>query len=117
MLSPMLDPLQQRRVDDQLRLAQLARAILPQAAAPYFAHMRLEVGGRIRDVLLGAETRTEGGLAIIDWRAAPLAEVFFTSAEGDDYEIEADERMLAGTLPERNLVEFSRGELSAIEAQ
>jgi DNA helicase-2/ATP-dependent DNA helicase PcrA len=115
MLAPMLDPLLQRRIDDQLRLAQLARAILPQAAAPYYAHMRLDVGGRVRDVLLGAETRTEGGLAIIDWRAAPLAEVFFTSAEGDDYEIEADERMLTGTLLERNLVEFSQGELSAIE--
>ncbi|HEX7598706.1 MAG TPA: AAA family ATPase, partial [Polyangia bacterium] len=111
----LLDPLLQKRVDDQLRLAQLAHAIVPQAAVPYYAHLRLDTGGRVRDVLLGQETRTGGGVAIVDWRAAPLAEVFFTCAEGDDYEVEADERTLTGTLLERNLVGFAEGALVEIE--
>jgi len=110
-----LDSRLQRRVDDQLRLAQQARLLSPDTAAPYFSHMRLETDGRVRDVLLGAQTRTGGGLVIIDWRDAPLAEVFFSCAEGDDYEIEVGERTLTGTLTERNLVGFSHGELDEIE--
>jgi len=44
----------------QLRLAQLARVLSPSAVAPYFAHMRLETDGRIRDILLGPDTKTGG---------------------------------------------------------
>jgi len=110
-----LDPRLQARVLDQLRLVQLARALVPHAAVPYFAHMRLETDGRVRDVLLGPETRTGSGVAIVDWRNAPLAEVFFCCVDGDDYEVDADERTLAGTLVERNLVGFAQGELCEIE--
>jgi DNA helicase IV len=114
----MADPLDSRlqeRIADQLRLAQLAGSLSPRTAVPYFAHMRLETEARVRDVLLGPETRTGGGVAIIDWRNAPLAEVFFSCAEGDDYEIDAGERTLTGTLLERNLVTFAQGELCEIE--
>ena len=113
----MADPLDSRlqeRIHEQLRLAQLARSLSPHAAVPYFAHMRLETDGRVREVLLGPDTRTGGGVAIIDWRSAPLAEVFFSCAEGDDYEIDAGERTLTGTLIERNLVSFAQGELCGI---
>jgi DNA helicase-2/ATP-dependent DNA helicase PcrA len=105
----------QRRLDDQLRLAQLARSLLPDAAVPHFAHMRLATGGRVLDVLLGPHTRTGGSVAIIDWRSAPLAEVFFSCGEGDDYEIDDGERTLSGTLIERNLVGFAQGELCEID--
>jgi len=105
----------QQRIDDQLRLAQLARVLSPSATAPYFAHMRLETDGRIRDILLGPDTKTGGSVAIIDWRNAPLAEVFFSCVDGDDYEIDAGERTLTGTLVERNLVCFDQGELCEIE--
>ncbi len=114
----MADPLDSRlqeRIADQLRLAQLARSLSPYAAVPYFAHMRLETEARVRDFLLGPDTRTGSGVAIIDWRNAPLAEVFFSCAEGDDYEIDAGERTLTGTLLERNLVSFAQGELCEIE--
>ena len=114
-MADLLDFRLQRRIDDQLRLAQQARSLSPDAAAPYFAHMRLDTDGRVRDVLLGPQTRTGGGVAIIDWRNAPLAEVFFSCAEGDDYEIEAGERTLTGTLIERNLVSFFHGEVCEIE--
>ena len=105
----------QKAISDQQRLAQLARSLSPSAAAPYFAHMRLQTDERVRDILLGPDTRTGGGVAIIDWRNAPLAEVFFSCAEGDDYEIDAGERTLTGTLVERNLVSFAQGELCEIE--
>jgi DNA helicase IV len=110
-----LDSRLQRRIDDQLRLAQLARTLLPDAVVPYFAHMRLTTGGRVLDVLLGSRTRAGGPVAIIDWRNAPLAEVFFSCAEGDDYEIDDGERTLTGTLVERNLVSLAQGELCEID--
>jgi DNA helicase IV len=109
------DPHLQQRIEDQLRLAQRARVLSPSAVAPYFAHMRLETDGRVRDVLLGPDTKTGGSVAIIDWRNAPLAEVFFSCADGDDYEIDAGERTLTGTLVERNLVRFDQRELCEIE--
>jgi hypothetical protein len=105
----------QRRIDDQLRLAQAARTLLPDATVTHFAHMRLATGGRVLDVLLGPRTRTGGFVAIIDWRSAPLAEVFFSCGEGDDYEIDDGERTLSGTLIERNLVSFAQGELCEID--
>ncbi|HCF59921.1 MAG TPA: hypothetical protein DFS52_18250 [Myxococcales bacterium] len=50
--------------------------------------MRLQTGGRVTDLLLGHETRLSGGLSIIDWQRSPLAEVFFSCAEGEEYELE-----------------------------
>ena len=114
----MADPLDsrlQQRISDQLRLAQLARSLSPHGAVPYFAHMRLETDGRVRDVLLGPDTRTGGGVAIIDWQNAPLSEVFFCCADGDDYEVDTGERTLTGTLIERNLVSFAQGQVCEIE--
>jgi hypothetical protein len=107
----------QQRIDEQLSLARQARLLVPQQPVPYFAHMRIRVGERNRDLLLGAETRTGQGLSIIDWQNAPLAEVFFSCAPGDDYEIDTGDRVLTGTLLERTLVRFEGGELGAVEVE
>jgi DNA helicase II / ATP-dependent DNA helicase PcrA len=89
---------------------------LPDSAAPYFGHMRLRAGGRARDVLLGDCPFVDPahGVAIVDWRRAPIAEVFFSCDPGDEYEIEVDGRTLEGVLERRHLVAFEGGELSAI---
>jgi len=55
-------------------------------------------------------------VTIIDWRTAPLAEVFFGYAEGEEYEVELfDEnggrRKVEGVVVQRNLVAFENGEL------
>src|SRR5687768_14715568 len=73
-----------------------------------FGHMRIESAGRVRDVLLGSRSVVERDLTVIDWRASPLAEVFFRHREGDEYEIEADDRELVGRLLERNLLAVDR---------
>lgn len=89
---------------------------LPDLAAPYFGHMRLRSGGRSRDVLLGERPFVDAdrSVAIIDWRRAPLAEVFFSCEPGDEYEIEAGDRTITGVLEERRVVTFNGGDLSAI---
>jgi RecA/RadA recombinase len=83
-------------------------------AAPCFAHMRIETGGRMRDLLLGPRSRIGGGVTVLDWQEAPLAEVFFACSEGEDYEIDVDGRELSGTLHARHLLGFDRGALVEI---
>lgn len=112
-----LDTPWQQIVEDQLRLSTAARRALPELRAPYFAHMRLLREGRTRDVLLGGKTLVSSDITIIDWQNAPLAEVFFACREGEEYEVEAGDRTLAGTLTQRNLLDFERGELVEIITQ
>jgi hypothetical protein len=88
----------------------------PSVQGPCFGHMRLDTGARHLDVLLGNVSRTGPGLSLIDWQSAPLAEVFFSCGEGEDYELEVGERTVAGTLLEKNLLGFSRGELVRIDS-
>ena len=94
-------------------------ALLPDPAAPYFAHMRLRTAGRRRDVLLGARPFVDAGrgVTVVEWRRAPIAEVFFACEPGDDYEIEVDGRVIEGVLERRHLVAFSGGELSSISVE
>jgi len=109
-----LDTPWQQIVEDQLRLSRVAQRALPELRAPYFAHMRLLREGRTRDVLLGGKTFVGSDLTIIDWQDAPLAEVFFACPQGEEYEVEAGDRTLGGTLTQRNLLDFERGELVEI---
>ena len=96
------------RVEEQLRIAE---------AVPgrYFGHMRLLTNGRETDVLLGSESRTRSGLTVIDWRTAPLAEVFFGFGEGEDYAIDLEGRHIEGKVLQRNLLVFRDGELLEIQ--
>ena len=106
---------QQRRVDDQLRMLEWTRTWIPAGRAPYQAHFRIASSSGIRtDLLLGNEMRASPGLAMVDWRSAPLVEVFFGFTEGEEYQIELENRVLEGALLERNLVAFERGELVEI---
>lgn len=93
-----------------------ALGTLPHLDAPYFGHLRVRTEGRVRDVLLGALSfpGLAAGLSIVDWRRAPITEVFFSCEPGDDYEIEADARTLEGEVLEKRLVTFDRGQLSSV---
>src|SRR5262249_28846543 len=100
------------RLEEQLDIAARARTLLPQSRAPYSAHVKLRYAdGRERDVLMGGIFRRGTDLTIVDWRTAPLAEVFFAYAEGEEYEIDLGDRKLEGVVLQRNLVRFEEGEL------
>ena len=93
-----------------MEIAAKARALLPQSRAPYSAHMRLRYAdGRVSDFALGGVFRRGEGLTILDWRTAPLAEVFFAYAEGEEYELDLGDRKLEGVVLQRNLVRFEEG--------
>jgi DNA helicase-2/ATP-dependent DNA helicase PcrA len=89
---------------------------LPDSAAPYFARMRLVTGGKRRDVLLGVRPFLDArhGATIVEWRKAPIAEVFFACDPGEPYEIEVEGRAIEGVLERRHLVTFDGGALSTI---
>lgn len=96
------------RLERQLALFERVRALPAEGGfASYAGHMRLRAAdGRESDVLLGTARRLGGGVSIIDWRTAPLAEVFFAFEEGDDYEVEVEGRLLEGVVLEKNLLAF-----------
>jgi DNA helicase-2/ATP-dependent DNA helicase PcrA len=101
------------RLEEQLGIAARARTLLPQSRAPYSAHVKLRYAdGRESDILLGGIFRRGSGLTILDWRTAPLAEVFFGYAEGEEYEVDLGDRKLEGVVLQRNLVRFEQGELA-----
>jgi len=103
------------RLEEQLEIAARARLLLPQSKAPYHAHIKVHRSdGAISDILLGGVFRRGEGLTIIDWRTAPLAEVFFGYQEGEEYEVDLGDRRLEGRVLQRNLVVFRDGELEEI---
>ncbi|HZI09342.1 MAG TPA: ATP-binding domain-containing protein [Myxococcus sp.] len=89
---------------------------LPDAHAPYFAHLRLNSEGGSRDYLLGRTTFADlsQGVRIIDWRFAPIARVFYSYEEGDAYEEYFGERLAEGTVETRRLVVIERGVVTRI---
>ncbi len=88
----------------------------PDMQVPYFAHMRLRSGERVRDVLLGYQTFIDArhGVTIVDWRDAPIAQIFFNYREGDAYEEEYPGRLSEGVLEVRRVLTFNRGRLAQI---
>jgi DNA helicase-2/ATP-dependent DNA helicase PcrA len=98
----------------QLRRSRSAPQVDP--GSPYFAHMRLREGGRVRDVCLGRATRLDNGLRIVDWRHAPIAQLFYRYQQGDAYEEELNGRVSEGVVETRRAVTIRAAALERIEA-
>ncbi|MFO0757068.1 MAG: ATP-binding domain-containing protein [Byssovorax sp.] len=96
--------------------AQPEDAALPDRAAPYLAHLRVAEGGQRRDYLLGRATLLDPaeGVRIVDWRVAPVAQIFYRYREGDAYEEDFPGRVAEGVVEARRLVVFEEGRLVRI---
>jgi DNA helicase-2/ATP-dependent DNA helicase PcrA len=104
------------------------RAVLPiDAASPYFAHMRLRSearpgsaappdGGGVVDVLIGRRSLIDraAGVQIVDWRDAPVSQVYYRYDEGDDYDEEVSGGNLRGIVQVRRNVTIAGGKLRRI---
>jgi DNA helicase-2/ATP-dependent DNA helicase PcrA len=86
--------------------------------SPYFGHLRLEEGGKRRDVLIGARSYVEpgGGVQIVDWRNAPVSRLFYRYEEGDAYEERLGDRLVEGEVLARRTVAIVDGELRRVAA-
>ena len=99
---------------DQLRKSRETPRV--DRGSPYFAHLRLQEGDRIRDVCLGKATRLDSGLRIVDWRHAPIAQLFYRYQQEDEYEEEISGRVQIGTVIARRTVTIREGTLERVEA-
>ncbi|MEM6790604.1 MAG: UvrD-helicase domain-containing protein [Myxococcota bacterium] len=89
------------------------------ASNPYFGHLRLEEEGRgIRDVLIGRSTYIEprAGIRIVDWRHAPVSQLYYRYEEGASYEETFGDREVEGEVLVRRTVTVIDGELQRISA-
>jgi DNA helicase-2/ATP-dependent DNA helicase PcrA len=84
--------------------------------SPYFGHLRLDEGGRRRDVLIGARSFVEpgSGVQIVDWRNAPVSRLFYRYEEGDAYEERLGDRMVEGEILARRTVAIVEAELRRV---
>jgi ATP-dependent DNA helicase UvrD/PcrA len=92
---------------------------LPDLWVPCFAHLKIcPAGGQARDLLLGFCSFIDAHrrVSLIDWRAAPLARVFFNFDQGETYDLELDDRALQGEVKLKRLLTFEAGELSGVFA-
>ncbi len=75
--------------------------------SPYFAHLRLEEEHRgRRDVLIGKTTliAPEHGIRIVDWRHAPVSQLYYRYEEGASYDEEFGDREVEGRVLARRTV-------------
>ena len=87
-------------------------------ASPYFGHMKLKEGGRVRDVLIGNNTYvdTESGVRVVDWRDAPVSKIYYRYSEGEEYEEEIGGRTVEGEVVLRRAVVIRESVLRRIVA-
>ncbi|HVV51419.1 MAG TPA: ATP-binding domain-containing protein [Polyangia bacterium] len=97
------------------------QTMLVDPAAPYFGHLRLreEVRGRgpvERDVLVGRATFVDAAarVNIVDWRHAPVSQLFYRYAEGSDYEERFGDREVEGEIVARRILTIEGGVLRRV---
>ncbi|HEY4393924.1 MAG TPA: AAA family ATPase, partial [Polyangia bacterium] len=97
------------------------QTILVDPATPYFGHLRLreEVRGRgtvERDVLVGRATFVDSAarVNVVDWRHAPVSQLFYRYAEGSDYEERFGERDVEGEIVARRILTIENGILRRV---
>jgi DNA helicase II / ATP-dependent DNA helicase PcrA len=84
--------------------------------APYFGHIRLREEGRgERDVLIGKTTLVDAGqgIRIVDWRHAPVSQIYYKYEEGAEYEETFGEREVEGEVLVRRTVTIGDGSSAA----
>ena len=100
----------------QHQLGGRAPPALPDPASPYVAHLAIREGGRRRDYLLGHATfvDAEADVWVVDWRVAPVAQLFYRYREGDPFEESFPGREASGVVEVRRVVVVHRGRLLQI---
>ena len=105
---------------ERLQLVAARRSEIPTVAidarSPYFGHVRLEEKSRQRDVLIGNATYIDmdRNVRIVDWRDAPVSQIYYRYGEGDDYEEEIAGRTLEGHVQVRRSLVIVDGTLRRV---
>ena len=83
---------------------------------PYFAHIRLRENKRERDLLIGSQNCFSAHLpcSIVDWKNAPISQIFYRYREGEEYVEDIGEREIEGELLIRRMLLIEDGNLMRI---
>ena len=83
---------------------------------PYFAHIRLRENKRERDLLIGNQNcfSTHLPCSIVDWKNAPISQIFYRYSEGEEYVEDIGEREIEGELVTRRMLLIENGILMRI---
>ena len=86
--------------------------------SPYFGHLRLDEGGKRRDVLIGARSYVDAsaGIRVVDWRNAPVSRIYYRYMQGEDYEESLGGRTVEGIVVARRSVAIADGQLLRVAA-
>lgn len=89
---------------------------MPDPACPYLAHLRIREGKTAKDYLLGRVNyvKTSENIRIVDWRIAPIAQLFYRYREGDEFEEELPGRVMEGQVEVRRVLVIEDGRLARI---
>lgn len=88
--------------------------------APYFAHLRLRPSAppkaQPRDVLIGRRGLIDraAGIQIVDWRDAPVSQIYYRYDEGDDYDETIAGSLFQGIIEVRRNITIQNGLLRRI---
>lgn len=87
-------------------------------SAPYFAHLRLSEDGKERDVLIGKTTFIDAraNVRIVDWRHAPVSQLYYRYPEGALYDEQFGDREVSGEVLVRRTVTIDEGKLLRVQA-
>lgn len=116
---PALEQQMQRLAGVAKRRAAASEVEPVDPRSPYFGHLRLREKGRpIRDVLIGKTTHVDAksGVRIVDWRHAPVSQLYYRYEEGAEYEETFGERDVEGVVLARRTVTIDDGELLRVSS-
>ena len=84
--------------------------------SPYFAHMVLSESGKKRDVLIGKRgfIDRKSNVQIVDWRNAPVSQIYYRYEEGDDYDEEIAGKAQNGLVDVRRNISILGSKLRRI---
>jgi DNA helicase II / ATP-dependent DNA helicase PcrA len=114
---------QMERLQGVSRSRAEAQGMLVDPRAPYFGHLSLDEqvagrGGVRREVFIGRATFVDPAarVNIVDWRDAPISQLYYRYPEGSDYEERFGEREVEGEILARRTVTIEEGALLRVEA-
>jgi DNA helicase-2/ATP-dependent DNA helicase PcrA len=116
---PALEQQMQRLAGVAQRRAAASEVEPVDPRSPYFGHLRLQEKGRpVRDVLIGKTTHVDAksGVRIVDWRHAPVSQLYYRYEEGAEYEETFGERDVEGVVLARRTLTIDEGELLRVSA-
>ncbi|MFT4622511.1 MAG: DNA helicase-2/ATP-dependent DNA helicase PcrA [Myxococcota bacterium] len=87
------------------------------AGSPYFGHLVLEEDGRRRELLIAKGSAVDARLPInvVDWRNAPISQIYYEFEEGDEFYAEVAGREREGVVAARRTLDIRGGVLQTAE--